>query len=101
MSRDTYLNLSSSEVTVSLIGGWLMADFFTNQINKISIGDQLSTGGFVYGIVKILKNSLGNNEDNNLYHLLVTNKYFETIDNLESDYNNIVDSIIESTKNII
>ena len=70
-------------------------------INKISIGDQLSTGGFVYGIVKILKNSLGNNEDNNLYHLLVTNKYFETIDNLESDYNNIVDSIIESTKNII
>jgi len=68
-------------------------------INKIAIGDKLSTGGIVYGIVSILKNSLGNNEGSkNLYHLLVTNKYFETCDNLEADYNNIVDSILESKK---
>jgi len=70
-------------------------------INKIKIEDQLSTGGYVYGIVSILKNSLGNNEEKILYHLLVSNKYFETIDNLELDYNNIVDSILCSTKNII
>ena len=68
-------------------------------INEINIGDQLSTGGIVYGIVNIFKNSLGNNEDNKiLYHLLITNKYFETSNNLEADYNNIVDSILESKK---
>jgi hypothetical protein len=69
-------------------------------IKEVNIGDELSTGGIVYGIVNFDKNSLGNKGDNKkLYHLLVTNKYFETMEQFEADYNNIVDSILE--KNII
>lgn len=65
-------------------------------INEICIGDQLSTGGVVYGIVNLNKNNLGNNKD--LYHLLTSNKYFETINNLEEDFNFIIDSIKDSKK---
>jgi len=70
------------------------------KIKEINIGDILSTGGIVYGIVEL--NNLGNN--NKLYHLLVSNKYFETTDKLEitdklePDYNNIIDSILELKK---
>jgi len=75
-------------------------------IKNIQIGDKLSTGGIVYGIVQ-LTNNLGNNENenenDNLYHLLVSNKYFETLEKKEADYNNIIDSILTSRikKNII
>lgn len=64
-------------------------------IVDVEVGDELSTGGIVYGIVKLDKNSLGNKVDSkNIYHLLVSNKYFETMENLEADYNNIVDSLL-------
>ena len=63
-------------------------------MEEITIGDKLSTDGVVYGIVEL--NNLGNNEK--LYHLLVSNKYFETNNKLEADYNNIIDGILESIK---
>jgi hypothetical protein len=71
-------------------------------MEEITIGDKLSTDGVVYGIVE-LNNNLGNNtnkkNDNEiLYHLLVSNKYFETRNSLEADYNNIIDGILESIK---
>jgi hypothetical protein len=68
----------------------------TNIIN-VQIGDVLSTRGVVYGIVEL--NNLGNNEK--LYNLLVTNKYFELDDEtICPDYNNYVDSVLE-LKNLL
>ena len=68
----------------------------TNIMN-VKIGDVLSTRGVVYGIVEL--NNLGNNEK--LYNLLVTNKYFELDDEtICSDYNNNIDSVLE-LKNLL
>jgi len=67
------------------------------QIKDINIGDVLSTKGVVYGIVEIENNCiLGNNTKNTetkLYHLLVSNKYFEIYGKIIRDYTDIIDSI--------
>lgn len=64
-------------------------------IKDIEIGNILSTGGIVYGIVE-LNNNLGNKEK--LYNLLVSNGIFE-IDNIcYSDYNKNIDSILDLRK---
>jgi hypothetical protein len=73
-------------------------------IKDVSIGDKLSTKGVVYGIVEIKnKTILGNiveknmeNEkdiENKIYHLLVSNKFFETDCKILPDYNDKIDSI--------
>jgi hypothetical protein len=67
------------------------------KIDKLFIGEVLSTGGIVYGIVE-LTNNLGNEK---LYNLLVSNEKFEIADVLHSDYNNNIDSILKLKKNII
>ena len=72
-------------------------------MKKINVGDILSTGDIVYGIVE-LNNNLGNNENNeNLYSLLVSSKYFYIGQNKYPDYNNNIDSILGTLlkKNII
>ena len=67
-------------------------------IDAVNIGDILSTGGVVYGIVELTTNNLGNEQ---LLNLLVSNKKFEVGTVLYSDYNNNIDSILELNKNII
>jgi hypothetical protein len=67
-------------------------------IKDVSIGDKLSTKGIVYGIVEIKKEKetiLGNmNENQNvLYHLLVSTKLFETDEKIIRDYNDKIDFI--------
>lgn len=67
-------------------------------IKDVIIGDKLSTKGIVYGIVEIEKETiLGNikeKEINNvLYHLLVSNKLFETDGKIIRDYNDKIDFI--------
>jgi hypothetical protein len=65
-------------------------------IKDVSIGDKLSTKGIVYGIVEIEKVTiLGNiNENENvLYHLLISNKLFETDRKIIRDYNDNIDFI--------
>lgn len=80
----------SKNVKINLLEGQ------TNIMN-VQIGDVLSTRGVVYGIVEL--NNLGNNEK--LYNLLVTNKYFELDDEtICPDYNNYVDSVLE-LKNLL
>jgi len=71
-------------------------------IKDVQIGDKLSTRGIVYGIVEIEKDTiLGNlkereeeKEEKRLYHLLVSNKLFETKGKIIRDYNDKIDSII-------
>jgi len=71
----------------------------TKSIDQINIGDILNTKGIVYGIVELDKKNLGNTINNHrLYHLLVTNGFFETNNKRESDYNNIINSILELRK---
>jgi predicted AAA+ superfamily ATPase len=77
-------------------------------IKKINVGDILSTGNIVYGIVELNNNNLGNNIGNyenkeNLYNLLVSGKYFYIGENKYPDYNNNIDSILANLmkKNII
>jgi hypothetical protein len=67
-------------------------------ISKINIGDILSTGGIVYGIVELANNNLGNEK---LYNLLVTNKKIEVGNIIHFDYNHNIDTILELNKNII
>ena len=63
-------------------------------IKDICIGDKMSTKGIVYGIVEIQNDIiLGNNTKGNLYHLLVSNKYFEIDGKIIGDYNHKIDSI--------
>lgn len=69
-------------------------------IKDVSIGDKLSTKGIVYGIVEIenkkepiLGNMNENENDNVLYHLLVSNKLFETDGKIIRDYNDKIDFI--------
>jgi hypothetical protein len=67
-------------------------------IKEINIGDNLSTGGIVYGIVELNDNNLGNEK---LYSLLVSNGKFEIGPVVHFDYNYNIDSILELNKNII
>jgi len=63
-------------------------------IKDICIGDKTSTKGTVYGIVEIENNNiLGNNMREKLYHLLVSNKCFETDGKIIRDYNDKIDTI--------
>ena len=67
------------------------------QIKDICIGDKMSTKGIVYGIVEIENNNiLGNNTKEKLYHLLISNKYFETDGKIIGDYNDKIDSILKA-----
>jgi hypothetical protein len=67
------------------------------QIKDVRVGDITSTRGIVYGIVEVLNdNILGNMDINNetkLYHLLVSNKFFETKGKIIRDYNDKIDYI--------
>jgi hypothetical protein len=71
--------------------------FGEKTIDKIGIGEFMSTGGIVYGTVELI-NNLGNEK---LFHLLVSNEKFEITDVLHFDYNNNIDSILKLNKNII
>ena len=65
-------------------------------IKDISVGDKLSTKGTVYGIVEIENKKepiLGNMNENILYHLLISNKLFETDEKIIRDYNDKIDFI--------
>jgi hypothetical protein len=73
-------------------------------ISEIKIGDKLSTKGTVYGVVEIETSdidSVNKNPNNShlnlgtkkIYHLLVTNKIFETNGKIIRDYNDNVDFI--------
>jgi hypothetical protein len=67
----------------------------------VQIGDNMSTKGIVYGIVEIEKETiLGNTNENDekvLYHLLVSNKLFETKGKIIRDYNDKIDSILKQS----
>jgi hypothetical protein len=65
-------------------------------IKYIKVGDKLSTNGTVYGIVEVLNPC---KKDDKLYHLLVTNKCFETDFKIVRDYNDTIDSISMISKN--
>ena len=63
-------------------------------IKDICIGDKMSTKGVVYGIVEIQNDIiLGNNTKEKLYHLLISNKYFEIDGKIIGDYNDKIDAI--------
>jgi hypothetical protein len=80
----------------------------TKQIKDISIGDKLSNGGTVYGIVEIepLEKWININNINNInylgvfYHLLSTNGELEIDNKMIKDYNYNIDFITKK-KNII
>jgi len=61
------------------------------RIDMIEIGEKLSTGGIVYGIVELYTNNLGNNIDK-VFHLLVSNGKFEIDNAVYLDYNSRIDS---------
>lgn len=70
-------------------------------MKDVCIGDKLSTKGIVYGTVEIAveienDNILGNNTKEKLYHLLVSNKYFEIDGKIIGDYNDKIDSILKA-----
>ena len=72
-------------------------------IDEIYIGEILSTGGIVYGIVEMINNLENENENlgkhnENLFSLLVSNKKFEIDNVLHFDYNNNIDSILNQRK---
>jgi len=84
-----------------------LADGSNKHIKDIRINDKLSTRGIVYGIVEIEKDTiLGNlnaeekeeTGETCLYHLLVSNKIFETKGKIISDYNDKIDSILKIKK---
>ena len=85
-----------------------LADGSNKHIKDICINDKLSTRGIVYVLVEIEKDTiLGNlnaeekneeNEEKVLYHLLVSNKIFETKGKIISDYNDKIDSILKIKK---
>lgn len=63
------------------------------RIDKLEIGDKLSGGGIVYGIVELYKNNLGDNVK--MFHLLTSNGKFIINGNLYMDYNDRIDSILQ------
>jgi hypothetical protein len=65
-------------------------------ISQINVGDILSTGGIVYGIVEINKPNLGIIKDKEkLYNLLISNNYFKSGSKMYHDYNYNIDSIFD------
>ena len=71
-----------------------LLDGSKKHIKDICIGDKMSTKGVVYGIVEIGNDIiLGNNTKGKLYHLLVSNKYFEIDGKIIGDYNDKIDTI--------
>jgi hypothetical protein len=79
-----------------------LIDGTKKHIKDVSIGDKLSTKGIVYGIVEIkiekgkeaiLGNIEENGNNNVLYHLLISNKLFETDRKIIRDYNDKIDFI--------
>lgn len=61
----------------------------TKEISQIKIGDVLSTGGIVYGVVY-----LGTNAEDKLFHLLVSNQKIQINGEIYLDYNNNIDSVV-------
>ena len=84
-----------------------MIDNTTKLLKDLCIDDYLSTGGQVYGIVKILNNQNQNNmemDKNDLgiiYNILSTSGDFEMNNQIYKDYNFAIDFIITNNKNII
>jgi len=79
-----------------------LLDGSKKHIKDVQIGDKMSTRGIVYGIVEIEKDTILGNLDSNekekekcLYHLLVSNKLFETKGKILRDYNDKIDSILK------
>jgi hypothetical protein len=83
-----------------------LANSSKKHIKDVQVGDNMSTRGIVYGIVEIEKDTiLGNlnlnqkekeeKEEKVLYHLLVSNKLFETKGKIIRDYNDKIDSILK------
>ena len=66
------------------------------QLKDVKIGDYLSTGGIVYGIVELNNTNLGNKDK--LYNLLVSNGLFKAENVVQPDYNENIDSILELKK---
>jgi hypothetical protein len=65
-------------------------------ISQINVGDILSTGGIVYGIVELNKPNLGIIKDKEkLYNLLISNNYFKSGSKMYHDYNYNIDSIFD------
>jgi|688.fasta_scaffold145835_1 hypothetical protein len=79
-----------------------LVDGSNKNIKDVEIGDKLSTKGIVYGIVEIEKDTiLGNTNENSekvLYHLLVSNKLFESKGKIIRDYNDKIDSILKQCR---
>jgi len=65
-------------------------------LKDIKIGDILSTGGIVYGLVELNNSNLGNKEK--MYNLLVSNGIFKAGTTTYPDYNENIDSILELKK---
>jgi hypothetical protein len=87
-----------------------LIDGSKKHIKHVQIGDKMSTRGIVYGIVEIEKDTIlgnldlnekeekegvGKNDEKVLYHLLVSNKIFETKGKILRDYNDKIDSILK------
>ena len=70
----------------------------TKLLKHVEIGDILENGGIVYGIVELDTDNLGMNSDNKIYHLLVSNKTIYINGKKYSDYNSIIDSVIQNGK---
>ena len=66
------------------------------QLKDVKIGDYLSTGGIVYGVVELNNTNLGNKDK--LYNLLVSNGLFKAENVVQPDYNENIDSILELKK---
>ena len=77
----------NENVKIKLIEGY-------KSIKHVEVGDILATGGIVYGTVE-LNNNLGVCEnDDKIYHLLVSNQYFIAENKKCRDYNYNIDSIL-------
>ena len=100
-----YLDVGFEEDTIIYL-----IDGSKKHIKDVQIGDNMSTRGIVYGIVEIEKETiLGNlnaeerkdteeneeKEEKVLYHLLVSNKLFESKGKIIRDYNDKIDSILK------
>lgn len=66
-------------------------------IQSIQVGDILKNGVIVYGIVETYRKSRYL-EKNKLYHLLTNKKTFYVEDKIMTDYNCIIDCILEQNK---
>ena len=90
MSDDLFTDINfgfKKETKIKMING-------EKPIDKIFIGERVSTGGVVYGIVELM-NDLGNEQK---YNLLVSNEKFEVENTIYLDFNNNIDSILKLKK---